>query len=216
MTRLPNVIALLSWFVGGMLLGLIEIMALPSDPFYSTLLQLLPLLFLGVGVWVIVSQHQNVRARNDRASKRMKTIMGVGWLAILGVDAGVASLNNMATEIFHMQLPYYYQGVSLAQKIIALMGIFILGTVSSLSLRKHQESGIALPSRHSLDPWERPLTDIGFIAVLLGVVLGLAQYWPPIVFTGFILLLAGILLYPIGKLTEKNFGSPEDEADTMM
>ena len=55
MTRLPNVIALLSWFVGGMLLGLIEIMALPSDPFYSTLLQLLPLLFLGVGVWVIVS-----------------------------------------------------------------------------------------------------------------------------------------------------------------
>ena len=105
---------------------------------------------------------------------------------------------------------------TLAQKIIALMGIFILGTVSSLSLRKHQESGIALPSRHSLDPWERPLTDIGFIAVLLGVVLGLAQYWPPIVFTGFILFLAGILLYPIGKLTEKNFGSPEDAAGTMM
>ena len=216
MTRLPNVIALLSWFAGGILLGLIEVIALPSDPVYSTLLQLLPLLFLGVGVWVIVSQHQNVRARNDRASKRMKTIMGVGWLAIFGVDAGVASLNNMATEIFHMQLPCYYQGISAAQKIITLIGIFLLGVMSSLSSRKHQESGIALPSRHSLDPWERPLTDIGFIAVLLGVVLGLAQYWPPIVFTGFILLLAGILLYPIGKLTEKNFGSPEDEADTMM
>ena len=48
MTRLPNVIALLSWFAGGILLGLIEVIALPSDPVYSTLLQLLPLLFLGV------------------------------------------------------------------------------------------------------------------------------------------------------------------------
>ena len=58
MTRLPNVIALLSWFAGGILLGLIEVIALPSDPVYSTLLQLLPLLFLVGGIWFIVSQYQ--------------------------------------------------------------------------------------------------------------------------------------------------------------
>ena len=211
MTRLPNVIALLSWFAGGILLGLIEVIALPSDPVYSTLLQLLPLLFLVGGVWFIVSQYQKLRALNDRTSSRMKTIMGVGWLAIFGVDAGVASLNNMATEIFNRQLPYYYQGVSLAQKTIALLGIFILGIVSSLSLRKHQEAQIKLPAHHPSDPWEKPLTNMGFIALLLGVVLGLAQYWQPVVFAGFVLLLAG-LLYPVGKLTEKNFALSDDEA----
>ena len=78
-------------------------------------------------------------------------------------------------------------------------------------MRKHQESQVDLPTRHSSDPWEKPLTNMGFIAVLLGVVLGLAQYWQPIVFAGFVLLLAGILLYPVGKLTEKNFGLPEGE-----
>src|SRR5438477_254930 len=211
MTRLPNVIALLSWFAGGMLIGLIEVIALPSDPVYSTLLQLLPLLFLVGGIWFIVSQYQKLRALNDRTSSRIKTIMGIGWLAIFGVDAGVASLNNMATEIFNRQLPYYYQGVSLAQKTIALLGIFILGIVSSLSLRKHQEAQIKLPAHHPSDPWEKPLTNMGFIALLLGVVLGLAQYWQPVVFAGFVLLLAG-LLYPVGKLTEKNFALSDDEA----
>jgi len=211
MTRLPNVIALLSWFAGGILLGLIEVIALPSDPVYSTLLQLLPLLFLVGGIWFIVSQYQKLRALNDRTSSRIKTIMGIGWLAIFGVDAGVASLNNMATEIFNRQLPYYYQGVSLAQKTIALLGIFILGIVSSLSLRKHQEAQIKLPAHHPSDPWEKPLTNMGFIALLLGVVLGLAQYWQPVVFAGFVLLLAG-LLYPVGKLTEKNFALSDDEA----
>jgi len=212
MTRLPNVIALLSWFAGGILLGLIEVIALPSDPVYSTLLQLLPLLFLVGGVWFIVSQYQKLRALNDRTSSRMKTIMGVGWLAIFGVDAGVASLNNMATEIFNRQLPYYYQGVSLAQKIIALLAIFILGIVSSLSMRRHREAQIKLPAHHPSDPWEKPLTNMGFIALLLGVLLGLAQYWQPIVLAGFVLLLAGLLLYPVGKLTEKNFPSSDDEA----
>ena len=211
MTRLPNVIALLSLFAGGILLGLIEVIALPSDPVYSTLLQLLPLLFLVGGIWFIVSQYQKLRALNDRTSSRIKTIMGIGWLAIFGVDAGVASLNNMATEIFNRQLPYYYQGVSLAQKTIALLGIFILGIVSSLSLRKHQEAQIKLPAHHPSDPWEKPLTNMGFIALLLGVVLGLAQYWQPVVFAGFVLLLAG-LLYPVGKLTEKNFALSDDEA----
>jgi len=212
MTRLPNVIALLSCFVGGVLLGLIEVIALPSDPVYSTLLQLLPLLFLVGGIWFIVSQYQKLRALNDRTSSRIKTIMGIGWLAIFGVDAGVASLNNMATEIFNRQLPYYYQGVSLAQKTIALLGIFILGIVSSLSLRKHQEAQIKVPAHHPSDPWEKPLTNMGFIALLLGVVLGLAQYWQPIVFAGFVLLLAGLLLYPVGKLTEKNFALSDDES----
>ena len=212
MTRLPNVIALLSWFAGGILLGLIEVIALPSDPVYSTLLQLLPLLFLVGGIWFIVSQYQKLRALNDRTSSRMKTIMGIGWLAIFGVDAGVASLNNMATEIFNRQLPYYYQGVSLAQKTIALLGIFILGIVSSLSMRRHREAQIKLPAHHPSDPWEKPLTNMGFIALLLGVLLGLAQYWQPVVFAGFVLLLAGLLLYPVGKLTEKNFALSDDEA----
>jgi len=198
--------------VGGVLLGLIEVIALPSDPVYSTLLQLLPLLFLVGGIWFIVSQYQKLRALNDRTSSRIKTIMGIGWLAIFGVDAGVASLNNMATEIFNRQLPYYYQGVSLAQKTIALLGIFILGIVSSLSLRKHQEAQIKVPAHHPSDPWEKPLTNMGFIALLLGVVLGLAQYWQPIVFAGFVLLLAGLLLYPVGKLTEKNFALSDDES----
>ena len=138
--------------------------------------------------------------------------MGFGWFAVFGVNAGVASLNNMATEIFNKQLPYYFQGVSLAQKIIALVGVFILGIMSSLSLLKNQESQIKPASHHSADLWEKPLTSIGFIALLLGVVLGLAQYWQPVVFAGFLLLLAGILLYAIGKLTEKNFGLHDGES----
>src|SRR5947208_2595082 len=138
--RLVPLIAILSWFLGGILLGLIEVITLPSDPTYSTLLQLLPLAFLLVGAWIIISQYQMLRFRLDRTSKRLKRVMGLGWIAVFGVDAGVASLNNIATVIFHTQLPYYYQGVSLAQKITALMGIFILGIVSGLTLHQHRES----------------------------------------------------------------------------
>lgn len=214
MTRLADLIALASWFMGGVLLGVIEVIALPSDPLYSTILQLLPLLFLVGGVWFIVSRYQKLSVRIDRTSNRLKTLMGVGWFAILGVDAGLASLNNIATEIFHSQLPYYYQGVSLAQKIIALAGVFTLGIMSGLSLRKTPEPQVKLPAPHPANPWETPMTNIGVIALLFGVVLGLAQYWQPVVFAGFILLLAGILLYPIGRLTEKGIRLPVDEAGT--
>ena len=210
--RLVPLIAILSWFLGGILLGLIEVITLPSDPTYSTLLQLLPLVFLLVGAWFIVSQYQMLRVQLDRTSSRLKTVMGVGWVAVFGVDAGVASLNNIATVIFHTQLPYYYQGVSLAQKIIALMGIFTLGTVSGLLLKKNRESPNKLRAQYSSDFWEKPLTNIGFIALLLGLVLGLAQYWSPIVFAGFILLLAGAMLYPIGRITEKKIEPPDNDA----
>ncbi len=191
---------------------MIEVITLPSDPTYSTLLQLLPLVFLLVGAWFIVSQYQMLRVQLDRTSSRLKTVMGVGWVAVFGVDAGVASLNNIATVIFHTQLPYYYQGVSFAQKIIALMGIFTLGTVSGLLLKKNRESPNKLRAQYSSDFWEKPLTNIGFIALLLGLVLGLAQYWSPIVFAGFILLLAGAMLYPIGRITEKKIEPPDNDA----
>ena len=153
-----------------------------------------------------------LRVQLDRTSSRLKTVMGVGWVAVFGVDAGVASLNNIATVIFHTQLPYYCQGVSFAQKIIALMGIFTLGTVSGLLLKKNRESPNKLRAQYSSDFWEKPLTNIGFIALLLGLVLGLAQYWSPIVFAGFILLLAGAMLYPIGRITEKKIEPPDNDA----
>jgi len=210
--RLVPLIAILAWFLGGILLGLIEVITLPSDPTYSTLLQLLPLVFLLVGAWFIVSQYQMLRVQLDRTSSRLKTVMGVGWVAVFGVDAGVASLNNIATVIFHTQLPYYCQGVSFAQKIIALMGIFTLGAVSGLLLKKNRESPNKLRAQYSSDFWEKPLTNIGFIALLLGLVLGLAQYWSPIVFAGFILLLAGAMLYPIGRITEKKIEPPDNDA----
>src|SRR5437870_13857085 len=97
--RLVPLIAILSWFLGGILLGLIEVITLPSDPTYSTLLQSLPLVFLLVGAWFIVSQYQMLRVQLDQSSSRLKTLMGLGWIAVFGVDAGVARLTNMATII---------------------------------------------------------------------------------------------------------------------
>jgi hypothetical protein len=44
------------------------------------------------------------------------------------------------------------------------------------------------------------------------MVLGLAQYWPTVVFAGFILLLAGLMLYPVGRLIEKNIELPDEES----
>lgn len=211
--RLVPTIALLSWFLGGILLGLIEVIILPSDPIYSTLLQLSPLLFLVGGIWLIFSNYQKLSRGYDKNSRRLRRIMGIGWFAIFGVDAGVASLNNMATEIFNVQLPYYYQGVSLAQRVITLMGILTLGTAASLSLAKHDQPSNRLPMQQSPDFWEEPVTNIGFISLLLGVILGLAQYWSMIVFAGLILLLAGAMFYPIGVLTEKELAMTEAQAD---
>jgi hypothetical protein len=45
----------------------------------------------------------------------------------------------------------------------------------------------------------------------MGVVLGLAQYWLIVVFAGFILLLPGIMLYPVGRLTENTIAIPGDD-----
>jgi hypothetical protein len=195
------------------MLGLIEVVALPKDPNYSTLLQLLPLLLLVSGIWFVISQYQRLGSRVDKLSFRLRELMVVGWVAVFGVNAGIASLDNMSTVIFHKQLPYYFQGISLAQKIIALAGIFLLGTISILALRQSKNSSdIPAPSQR-LDFWEKPLTNIGFISLLLGVVLGLAQYWSTVVFAGFFLLLAGVMLYPVGKFTEKDIEPPDEEPD---
>jgi hypothetical protein len=211
MTRLASIVALLLWFAGGILLGLIEIIKLPTDPLYSTLLQLLPLLLLAGGISFVISQYQKLGLNHDKASSRLRKIMIVGWFAVFGIDAGVASLNNMAVQIFHTQLPYYFQGVSLTQKIVALTGLFLLGLASGLSLWRHQEPPVQRSGRTPSDFWEKPLTNIGFIALALGVVLGLAQYWSTVIFAGFLLLIAGAMLYPVGRLTEKDIGFLDDE-----
>lgn len=147
--------------------------------------------------------------RNDRMDKRLRIVMTMGWIALFGVDAGVASINNMSTQIFHAPLPFYYQGVSLAQKIIALAGVFGLGAASLLAWRwlTTTPANHGQPSRG--DFWDRPLTSLGFVAVSLGVVLGLAQYWYPVIFAGFILMVAGAILLLVGTLTEKNLKMSE-------
>ena len=129
-----------------------------------------------------------------------------GWAALFGVDAGVASINNMSTQIFHTSIPYYFQGVSVAQKLIALTGIFILGTAAIVVSRRESGNKIRSNSNATLRvaDWDKPITSVGFVTLLFGVVLGLAQYWYAIVLGGFILLLTGAMLYPIGRLIEKN------------
>jgi hypothetical protein len=207
--RLQAALALLSWFAGGILLGLIEVVALPKDPNYSTLLQLLPLLLLIGGIWFVISQYQRLGAWIDQTSHRLRLVMTVGWVAVFGINAGIASINNMANDIFHQSLPYYFQGISLAQKLIALSGVFVLGIASTIVAREDNTKTKAV--QHYTDFWEKPLTNIGFIALLLGVILGLAQYWSVIVFSGFFLLLAGIMLYPVGRLTEKDIEGSDAE-----
>jgi len=209
MTNLTNTLGLLSWFVGGILLGLVEIISLPKDPNYSTLLQILPLLFLVGGIWFVFSQYQRIGGRTDRIATRLRMVMTIGWFALLGVDAGVASINNILTQVFHIQLPYYYQGVSLAQKIVALAGVFVLGEASLLAWQRIPESPGSLESPIRRDFWERPVTSLGFVAMILGVVLGLAQYWYVVIFAGFILLVSGALLYLVGVLTERGLSASE-------
>lgn len=140
--------------------------------------------------------------------------MDAGWIAVFGINAGLASLNNFSIVIFQLkQLPYYFQGVSLAQKIIALAGIFVLGTASVLASREEFLNSTPVVQRRA-DFWEKPLTNIGFIAILAGLVLGLAQYWSPIVYAGFFMLLAGAMMYLIGKWTERDIGAQEKEPGT--
>lgn len=208
--KLSEKIALASWFFGGFLLGLIEVIALPSDPNYSTALQLLPLFFLVGGLWFIVSQSQKLWSIRDGTSHSMRNVMLGAWIAFFGVDAGIASVNNIVADVFQQQLPYYYKGISLAQKIIALAGIFVLGMISGLTSQR-QQPPMKPAAPHSANPWEKPLTNIGLITLLLGIVLGLAQFWSAIVFSGFLLLLAGVFLYPIGKLTEKEHPMSDEE-----
>jgi hypothetical protein len=202
MMRFPHFVALLSWFTGGIILGLIELIPLPSDPVYSTLLQLLPLLLLAGGIWFIVREFQNLGNDSRLTSRRLRRVMIAGWVGVFGVDAGVASINNMSFQIFHLQLPYYYQGVSLAQKVIALTGIFVLGIASVFAKRLPRRDFNAIIHTPS-DFWEKPVTNIGFTSLLLGIVLGLGQYWSSVVFAGFILLLAGLFLLPVGIITER-------------
>jgi hypothetical protein len=211
MTQLVSILAVLSWFVGGLLLGLIEIIKLPTNPVYSTLLQLLPLFLLVGGIWFVISQYQRLGRQSNASSGRLRKAMSLGWVAEFGVNAGIASLNNMSNAILHRQLPYYFQGVSIAEKIIALTGIFVLGTASVLAMRQHAETPKASAVQQPTDFWVKPLTNIGFIALLLGVVLGLAQYWSVVVFAGFFLLLAGVMLYPVGRLTEKDIEIPGED-----
>lgn len=209
-----SLIGIVSWFTGGVLLGLVEIIPLPKDPLYSVLLQLLPLLFLASGIWVVIVQYQKLGMRRSQSAGTLRKIMDGGWISVFGVNAGLASLNNFSIVIFQLkQFPYYFQGVSLAQKIVALTGIFVLGTTSVLANReKLRNSAPMVQSR--ADFWEKPLTNIGFIAILAGLVLGLAQYWSPVVYAGFFVLLAGAMMYLIGRWTEKDFDAPEKDPST--
>lgn len=204
MGRLANTLAVLSWLIGGIILGFIELITLPKDPNYSTLLQLLPLLFLVGGIWFIFSQYQIIGKRTDPMATRLRIVMTIGWFAFFGVDAGVASINNIATEVFHVQLPYYYQGVSLVQKIIALAGVFVLGGAALLAWRRLPGALCGLESTSHSDFSQRPVTSLGFVVLTLGVVLGLAQYWYQVVFAGFILMVGGAMLLVVGALTEKS------------
>jgi hypothetical protein len=198
-------LGLVSWFAGGILLGLIEIITLPVDPITSTLLQLSPLLFLIGGIWYILSKFQQL-AGSKSNSGRLRKVMTAGWAALFGVDAGVASINNMSTQIFHASIPYYFQGISLAQKLIALTGIFVLGTAAVVVSFREAGNETKKSSNENLRGtfWDKPISGVGFVSLLLGVVLGLAQYWYAVVFGGFILLLAGAMLYPIGRLIERD------------
>jgi hypothetical protein len=204
MNKLADTLAIISWFVGCALLGLRELIVLPADPNYSTALQILPLLFLAGGITFVFSNYQATEGRNDRMATRLRIVMTMGWIALFGVDAGIASINNMATQIFHTSLPFYYQGVSLAQKIIALGGVFGLGGASLLAWRRLPTTQGNPDQPNHRDFWEQPLTSLGFVAVSLGVVLGLAQYWYPVIFAGFILIVAGATLLLVGTLTEKS------------
>lgn len=205
---------ILSWFTGGVLLGLVEIIQLPKDPLYSVFLQLLPLLFLAGGIWVVILEYQQLGMRRSQSASSLRKIMDAGWIAVFGINAGLASLNNFSIVIFQLkQFPYYFQGVSLAQKIIALAGIFVLGTASvQASREKLRASAPAVQRRAGF--WEKPLTNVGFIAVLAGIILGLAQYWSPIVYAGFFLLLAGAMMYLIGRWIERDIDALEKEPGT--
>jgi hypothetical protein len=210
MSKLANSLAVVSWFAGGLLLSVIEIIALPSDPSYSTVLQILPLLFLAGGIWFIFSEYQKTGRRTDRIATRLGLAMTIGWFAFFGVDAGVANIDNISNQVFRVPVPYYYQGISLAQKIIALAGIFLLGGTSILAWRKLPKGPDNLRTSMPRDFWERPVTNLGFVALISGVVLSLAQHWYPVVFAGFILIVAGAMLFLVGALTEKGF-SPSSQ-----
>ncbi|OLD44584.1 hypothetical protein AUI51_01580 [archaeon 13_1_40CM_2_52_4] len=102
----------------------------------------------------------------------------------------------------------------MAQKIVALIGVFVLGVAAFLALeRLPRDPGNLGPPTHR-DFWDRPVTSLGFVAIVLGVVLGLAQYWYAIVFAGFILLVAGVMLYLLGMLTEKTYTAPTGNEST--
>ena len=203
MIRWIEILATASWFVGGTLLGIIELISLPADPNYSTLLQLLPLAFLLGGIWFIIAEFHKLTRSVQSQNDRLRKVMIIGWFTLFGVDAGIASVNNMSTEIFRTSIPYYFQGVSLVQKLIALVGIFILGGSAILVSRRPLDEGQTQPEART-SFWEKPVTGVGFVTLLVRVVFGLAQYWATVVFAGFILLLAGAFLYPIGRFTEKD------------
>ncbi len=163
---------------------------------------------------MVIAEYQKLSEIRDLKAAYLRRLMEAGWFAVLGVNAGIASLNNMVTEIFHRQFPYYYQGVSVGQKATGIAGIFVLGVVSILAMLMHRKFSERLVAHPSLGFWEKPLTNIGFIAVLIGVVAGLAQYWLMIVFAGLILLIAGASLYLVGRLTESSVPLPDEETDT--
>ena len=152
----------------------------------------------------MVYEYKRVRATRDEHSNLLRRAMDLGWVAVFGVNVGLASLNNFATVLFHSQLPYYFQGVSTAQKIIALAGIFVVGASSIIAELRLKEK----PSQEPADLSDRPVTGLGFILTLLGLVLGLAQYWNIVVFLGFVLAVAGVLLYLAGKIAEPPFMKP--------
>ena len=75
--QLIAILTLISWFTGGVLLGLIEIITLPTNPTVSTIFQLLPLPLLLGGIWYVLTKFQLVtHAKGDLGQMRKTMTAG--------------------------------------------------------------------------------------------------------------------------------------------
>jgi hypothetical protein len=106
-----------------------------------------------------MSQYRKLGMQSNHSSYSIRNAMSLGWIGVFGVNAGIASMNNMSNDILHTQLRYYFQGISLAQKIIALTSIFVLGVTSILASHQPTETPRAPVAQQPADFWEKPLTN---------------------------------------------------------
>jgi hypothetical protein len=86
---------------------------------------------------------------------------------------------------------------------LAIVSWFTGGILLGLIEVPPPEYGVKTNSQAHSDFWETPVTNIGFTSLLLGFVLGLAQYWSSVVFPGFTLLIARAFLLQIGIITKR-------------